>query len=65
MFLSSYVKLFKISENRLPKIFCDAMNLFVPYAVPRKILNPKAKQDSFKQHRALLEAIMADNLHRI
>jgi GntR family galactonate operon transcriptional repressor len=55
-----HVKLFDISGNRILKIFSNVINLLFRRQYRGKFLNPKAKQDSIKEHKALLEAIMAD-----
>jgi GntR family galactonate operon transcriptional repressor len=57
-----HVKLFEISGNRILKIFSNVIHLLFRRQYRGKFLNPKAKQDSAREHKALLEAIMAEDV---
>ncbi|HBC88566.1 MAG TPA: hypothetical protein DCZ94_16585 [Lentisphaeria bacterium] len=57
-----HVMLFDISGNRILKIFSNVVHLLFRRQYREKFLNPKSKQNSLRDHKALLEAIMAENL---
>ncbi len=56
-----HVKLFDICGNRILKIFSNVIHLLFRREYRGKFLNPKAKQISIKEHKALLDAIMAED----
>ena len=57
-----HVRLFDISGNRILKIFSNVIHLLFRRQYCGKFLNPKAKQDSIREHKELLGAIMAEDV---
>ena len=57
-----HVQLFDICGNRILKIFSNVIHLLFRRQYREKFLNPKSKQNSIRDHRALLDAIMEEDV---
>ena len=56
-----HIKLFEVSGNRILRIFSNVVSLLFRRQYRGKFLNSKAKQSSISEHKALLEAILAED----
>ncbi len=52
-----HVMLFDIAGNRILRIFSNVLGLLFRRQYREKFLNPKSKQNSVRDHKALLEAV--------